>query len=86
VFEYLNFIILLAKWKDIVKESEGAHIFIYAGHGSASVLCLTDVTSLGGSTIILAELKLHKNALVVFNHACESAGSSATDKRRYWKS
>lgn len=67
-----------AKWNDIVKESEGAHIFIYAGHGTASVLCLTDGIVYGST--IEKELKLHKNALVIFNHACESAGSSATDK------
>lgn len=67
-----------AKWNDILKESEGAHIFIYAGHGSASVLCLTDGIVYGST--IEKELKLHKNALVIFNHACESAGSSATDK------
>lgn len=67
-----------ANWKDILKESEGAHIFIYSGHGTASVLCLTDGIVYGNT--IEKELKLHKNALVIFNHACESAGSSATDK------
>ena len=67
-----------AIWKDIVKESEGAHIFIYSGHGTASLLCLTDGI-VYGSTIV-EELKLHKNALVFFNHACQSAGSSASDK------
>ncbi len=67
-----------ARWKDIVEESKGAHIFIYSGHGSASLLCLSDGIVYGNT--ISQELKLHKNALVIFNHACQSAGSSSTDK------
>ncbi len=67
-----------ARWKEIVEESKGAHIFIYSGHGTASLLCLSDGMVYGNT--IKQELKLHKNALVIFNHACESAGSSATDK------
>ncbi len=68
-----------AKWKDIVKASEDANIFIYAGHGRVSVFCLTDQTV--EAETITKDLKLHKNALVIFNHACESAGASAPDTK-----
>ena len=71
-------------WSDIVKASEGANILIYAGHGGnpnrandgKSNFFVSDYTSMKG---IVSELKLKKNALVIFNHACHSAGSSAGD-------
>ena len=73
------------KWKDIVKASEGANIFIYSGHGSnqginhpSGGLCLVD--GIHGADEIKSEIKLHQNALVIFNSACNSAGSSADDK------
>jgi hypothetical protein len=72
------------KWKDIVKASNGANIFIYSGHGSnqginhdAGGLCLVD--GIWGAESIMNEIKLHKNALVFMNSACSSAGSSASD-------
>ena len=71
-------------WSDIVKASEGAQILIYAGHGGNPNKAndgkldffVFDYTSMKG---IVSELKLKKNALVIFNHACHSAGSSAGD-------
>jgi hypothetical protein len=77
-----------AKWEDVKKASENANIFLYSGHGG------TDPTSesakegtmylnegvISGSNIT-ESLKLHKNALVLFSHACESAGSSALDTK-----
>ena len=68
-----------AKWKDIVKASEGANILVYAGHGGVAVFCVTGEIIEG--EVIQRDLKLHKNALVIFNHACESAGSSALDTK-----
>ena len=68
-----------AKWDDIVKASEDANILIYSGHGRVSVFCITDKTVEGEE--IQRDLKLHKNAIVIFNHACESAGSSAIDRK-----
>lgn len=74
------------KWKDILKASEGANLFIYSGHGSnqginydVGGLCLLD--GIRHASEIKSELKLHKNALVIFNSACSSAGSSADDKK-----
>jgi len=68
-----------AKWKDIVKASEGANILVYAGHGGVAVFCVTGQIVEGD--IIQRDLKLHKNAIVIFNHACESAGSSLVDTK-----
>jgi hypothetical protein len=72
------------KWKDIVKACQGANIFIYSGHGSnqginhpSGGLCLVD--GIHGADEIKSEFKLHKNALVIFNSACYSAGSSSSD-------
>jgi hypothetical protein len=69
------------KWKDIVKASKDANIFIYSGHGSnqginheSGGLCLVD--GIYGGDRIKKEIKLHDNALVIFNSACYSAGSS----------
>lgn len=75
-----------SKWADIKKGTEGANIFIYSGHGIT-----VGETDLQG-TIYINEgiiegpeltmgLKLHKNALVIFNHACYSAGASIDDKK-----
>jgi hypothetical protein len=66
-----------AKQKDIVAASKGANIVIYAGHGMVSLFCLTN--GLVNSEDLLKEMNLQKNALVIFNHACESAGSSGPD-------
>ncbi|HEY1039616.1 MAG TPA: hypothetical protein VGF30_09445 [Bacteroidia bacterium] len=73
-----------ATWKEIQEGSKDAHIFIYSGHGStvgengcSGGLCLSDGTI--SSTEMLAGLSLHKNALILFNHVCRGAGSSASD-------
>ena len=68
-----------AKWADIAKASVGANILVYAGHGSVSVFCVTN--QIVESEKIISDLKLHKNALVILNHACESAGASAADMK-----
>lgn len=67
-----------AKQKDIVALGQGANILVYAGHGGVSVYCLTN--GVVNSIDLLKDLKLKNNALIIFNHACESAGSSALDK------
>jgi len=71
-------------WKNVVEATKDAHIFVYNGHGSdqginhpAGGLCLTD--GIFHAREILHEFKLHKNALVLFNHVCGGAGSSAND-------
>ncbi len=73
-----------AKWSEIIKESAEANIFLYSGHGTnlgengcAGGLCLSGENISSG--LISKELKLHKNALVVFESVCNSAGSSASD-------
>lgn len=71
-------------WEKIKLACKGAHIFIYSGHGSveginypSGGLCLTkDIYS---AREIVDNLKFHKNALVIFNSACNSAGASAWD-------
>jgi hypothetical protein len=74
-----------ARWPEIMAASEGAHLFIYAGHGTnrgyagkSGGLCLSDYAIISSDSISHS-LKLHKNALVIFNHVCEGAGSSAAD-------
>lgn len=73
-----------SKWEDIKRGASGANIFIYSGHG------ITYGESEKQGTIYINEgiiegkiltegLKLSKNALIIFNHACYSAGSSADD-------
>jgi hypothetical protein len=71
-------------WEKIKKACQGAHLFIYSGHGSvegihypSGGLCLTK--TIYGASEIINDLKFHKNALIIFNSACNSAGSSAWD-------
>jgi hypothetical protein len=70
-------------WKMLIKETKGAHILIYSGHGSTAGdnntggICLDD--NISSANDIRRDLKLHKNALVLFNHVCRGAGSSALD-------
>lgn len=75
------------KWEDIVKASNSAHIFYYTGHGTTcgengkpGGLCLSNDVFIYSKTISQS-LKLHKNALVIFNSACLSAGRSADDEK-----
>lgn len=72
-----------AKWETVKEASKDAHIFIYSGHGNTlgedkmGTLCLNEGI-IDGSELITG-LKLRPNALVMLNHACFSAGSSASD-------
>ena len=75
------------KWTNIVNASKDANIFMYSGHGTtcgengkAGGLCLSNETFIY-STTISKELKLHKNALVLFNCVCYAAGSSDSDEK-----
>lgn len=72
-----------SEWNKIIASAQGANIFIYSGHGSnmgvkgrVGGLCLTTMIA---SEKIVSDLKLHKNALVVFKSVCNGAGSSASD-------
>jgi len=73
-----------ANWADVKEGSKDAHIFIYSGHGStqgenscSGGLCLSDgITS---ASDMSKGLQLNKNALILFNHVCRGAGSSASD-------
>jgi hypothetical protein len=72
-------------WKTLVHEAEGANLFIYSGHGSkfgknnvAGGICLSD--GIWNPDQLKADLQLSKNALILFNHVCGGAGSSASDK------
>lgn len=72
-------------WQEVIQAGIGSHVFIYMGHGSnqgkkydsSGGICVRD--GIFGYNSIVNELKLSKNALVVFNHACRSAGTSADD-------
>ena len=74
-----------ATWRSVVIASAGAHIFLYSGHGTS----LGEIGTTGGfylsggdfisAATISKELKLHKNALVIFKSVCMGAGSSASD-------
>jgi hypothetical protein len=71
-------------WDEIVKASEDANFFYYSGHGTHAGKNKT----VGGFVLnegtissqkISEKLKLHKNAAVLFQSVCFSAGSSASD-------
>lgn len=73
-------------WIDVVEKSKNSDIFIYTGHGSlageklgvdAGGICIDD--GIWGYHDIKRDLKLKPNALVIFNHACFSAGSQKYD-------
>ena len=72
------------KWEDVKKGSKDANIFVYNGHGITLGEDMEGTLYLNEGIIygpdITEGLKLHKNALVLFNHACSSAGSSAADR------
>lgn len=73
-----------ANWNDIKIAAEGAHFFIYSGHGTKNSagdvggLVLSDYEHTEVKTII-EELKLNKNALIFMQSVCYAAGSSAGD-------
>ena len=67
------------QWDKITAASKGANIFIYSGHGNGSNnLCLTNHQFISRAQII-TDLKLSKNAVVIFKSVCYGAGSSAGD-------
>lgn len=65
-------------WEKIVNESKDADILIYSGHGGEGGAIMAGKKYISPDKI-QKELKLKKNSLVIFNHACNSAGSSAWD-------
>lgn len=76
---------LKADWDSIVKVAKNCSFFVYAGHGSTmgesgstGGLCLTTMVS---TKKMLAELKLKKNAMIIFKSVCRGAGSSASDDK-----
>lgn len=75
-----------ALWDSIEKAANGAHFFLYSGHGthegengSPGGLVITSPNFIT-SNAIYNRLKLHKNALILFRSVCMAAGSSADDK------
>lgn len=74
-----------AKWTNIVTAAKGAHFFIYSGHGTTlgengnvGGFCVKSMVS---SQKITEDLKLAKNAIVIFKSVCYGAGSSAGDNK-----
>jgi hypothetical protein len=73
-----------ANWEFVKLKAKDAHILIYSGHGSTAGydgksggFCLDD--NIIYATQIATELQIKKNALIIMNHVCRSAGSSAED-------
>ncbi|MFL5730561.1 MAG: hypothetical protein ACJ75J_13830 [Cytophagaceae bacterium] len=75
-------------WEKIKAAAKDANILVYSGHGVydgtmppkwVGGFSLTD--NFVSSEQIQNELKLAPNAVVVFNHVCFSAGSSAVDAK-----
>ena len=70
-------------WSAIVDSAKDAHILLYDGHGNLAGDDYPSGFSLSGGAVtafsINQELKLHPNALILFNHVCYGAGSSASD-------
>ncbi|MBU0763450.1 MAG: hypothetical protein KJ607_01305 [Bacteroidetes bacterium] len=73
-------------WDDIKKAAEGAHFLLYGGHGIyngtrppdwVGSFCLN--SGFVRSEKVLSDLKLAKGAIVMFNHACFSAGAAGGD-------
>jgi hypothetical protein len=72
-------------WEAIKTAAKTASFFVYSGHGSTmgvngntGGLCLNKMIS---TEQILKELKLKKNAIVLFKSVCGGAGSSAVDSK-----
>jgi hypothetical protein len=76
-----------ATWDRIVSAADGAHIFLYSGHGTTmgfygrtGGLCLSKQHLISAVTIV-KDLHLHKDALILFHTVCMGAGSSAGDDK-----
>jgi len=75
------------RWEDIKAAARDARILVYAGHGIFN--WDGDPQKVGGFALrsdefvhpdrIRDELRMQSNAIVIFNHACFTAGSSALD-------
>lgn len=72
-----------ADWEGIKKVAPNCSFFIYSGHGSSmglegktGGLCIKSTIS---TETMLKELRLRKNAMVLFQSVCRGAGSSAAD-------
>lgn len=64
-------------WEKIKKAADGASILVYSGHGNES--CGFSLSETVSNEEIIKNLKLKKNALVLFQSVCYGAGSSAGD-------
>jgi hypothetical protein len=64
-------------WNKIKKAAKGASILVYDGHGNENYEFILDKVI--SKEKIATELKLKKNALVLFQSVCYGAGSSAGD-------
>ncbi|MBT4776072.1 MAG: hypothetical protein HOH13_01250 [Crocinitomicaceae bacterium] len=65
---------------NVIKASKNVNIFIYKGHGNTmGMICLSD--GLMSNDAIAENIKLAPNALVMYNHVCTGAGSSAGDRQ-----
>ena len=68
-----------AIWEDITAKSEGAHFFIYSGHGNGSCNLCIETPHFVSNEQITNDLKLDDDAVVIFKSVCYGAGSSASD-------
>ena len=66
-------------WSEIIKKSKGADFFIYSGHGNGSYNLCIEKPHFVSKEQISNDLKLNKNAVVLFKSVCYGAGSSAGD-------
>lgn len=65
---------------NVIKASKNVNIFVYKGHGNTmGMICLSD--GLMSNDAIAENIKLAPNALVMYNHVCTGAGSSAGDRQ-----
>jgi len=66
--------------ENVIKGSKNVNIFVYKGHGNDwGVICLDDGQM--SNDAIAENIKLAPNALVMYNHVCTGAGSSAGDRQ-----
>ena len=65
---------------NVIKASRSANIFVYKGHGNNSgVICLEDRHMY--NLELEEKIQLAPNAVVMYNHVCTGAGSSAGDRQ-----
>ena len=69
-------------WEDVVKASKGANFFLYQGHGTkinGKIGGLFVNENMITSEIVEKDIKLARNAVILFQGVCFSAGTSASD-------